>query len=192
MMIVNSYVLASFRDKLLQYYNFYLLSSLFFVCWNFFKVINAGSFEVIKANSIADEFVSAFAGFGYLYFFGVVFELPKAKFFFKYAWLVSLYTMYVQFIYLPLAWVASFPETYNEIMRFLFLIILTLGGLFVLFYGIFFKNKTTFQKIIITGSVLFYVMIMLVNLQEVQSRSGMSIGLNALVFSLIIEHLFLQ
>lgn len=190
MITVNSYVLRTATDRILRFYNIYLLTSFLFTGWNIFKVAQAGSLDVLQNNSVADEFVTAVAGLGYLHFFGVIFKLDKAKKIFRYTWLLSLLLMYVQLTYLLALYIIKGKNGYiKEVAEIMFLPIM-LSTLVILFYAIFLKDKSRFQKIIVAGSVIFYITVFLSNLQELESRKGENIGLNIFFFAFILEHLF--
>jgi two-component system LytT family sensor kinase len=189
-LIFNSYAYLSSKDKILGWYNVYLLASLLFTGWNFYKLVSIASTRVINTANSADQLFTAIAGLAYIYFFGKVFALSGAKKVFRFCWLALIFTMYVQIAILIAAIISGNINYFNTIIWSAILLIITITGLVILFYAIFLNPKTLFQKIILTGSAIFYVLVLLGNLQEYDSRRGLPTGVNMLIIALITEHIF--
>jgi putative methionine-R-sulfoxide reductase with GAF domain/two-component sensor histidine kinase len=191
MLIFNSYTLLSNKDKLLKLYNIYLLTSLLFAGWNIYRVVKAGTISVLNDITPTYEWATAVAGLAYIYFFGHVFNLPAAKKIFRFAWYAAICSMCIQIAYLAAVIVIGYTGNFNAVFVSVIFGIITIATLIMLIYAIFLRQKTIFQKIILTGSAVFYILIFLANLQEYNYHdSGLLQGINILFIALMVEHLF--
>ena len=189
MLLFNSYSFFSNKDKILGYYNVYLLTSLIFCSWNLGKVIESGSTESLVVVNTVYEFLSALAGLAYLIFFGYVFELSRAKRFIRLIWRISVAIMVVQLFLLILVLFTREQSFFHPTLLLTVVLLVTVSALILLIYALALKNKTIFQKIIAGGALLFYLLIFVSNLQEYQASEGKSIDLNILFIALLLEHL---
>jgi two-component system, LytTR family, sensor kinase len=189
MLVINTYILSFDKDKLLGFYNIYLFASLLFITWNFYKLINTGSLHIFLTVDATDELVSTIPGIAYLLFFDYVFSLQKAPRFVKIFWYTGIAAMFAQLVYLLIVIIRGDNSYFNFAVWYIIFCTVSIGALAGLIYAFTIRFKSAFQKNILLGAVLFYILILLANMQEHNSRQGFINGISFLFVALTSEHL---
>lgn len=178
------------KDKTIGIYQLYILSVLMMALGKFIIVQYAGPGENIMENTWLDELFTAVSGGAYIFFFGHVFGFQYKKILPRFTWLSALFFMVAQIIYLLYAGFTNKKNYFDSDLWFFGIGVITLSSFCVLLIAIFQKNKTVFQKIILAGSMVFFVLISLSNLQEYFYKTEASEGFNSLFVAILFENIF--
>ncbi|MBX2922083.1 MAG: histidine kinase [Chitinophagaceae bacterium] len=190
MLIFNSYTLISNKDRLLQIYNFYLLSSLLFAGWNVLKLVRTRSYAVFYSTTKADEFATGALGLVCILFFGYVFKLHAAKVLFRFAWYGCIIARCSQLALLLINIVGRNQEEFNSMLWPVVNVSVILTSLTILLYAIILEQKTGFQKIILSGAIAFNLIALLSNFQLSGANGVFLPGINLVIIAFVFEHLF--
>lgn len=190
MLIFNSYTLISNRDKLLRMYNFYLLSSLLFAGWNIFKLVQAGSFSAFYASTNVDGLSTGLLGLVCILFYGYVFSLFAAQKFFRIAWYICIVARCLQLIILLMAISMGRYEDFDFLLWQVLNGIVIISSLLIVLYAIILRRKTGFQKIILSGAIVFNAIALFSVFSQNSAHLNFFPGINMIVIAFIFEHLF--
>ena len=190
MLIFNSYTLISNKDKLLQLYNFYLLSSLLFASWNILKLARTGSYSTFYTTTKSDEFSTGVLGLVCILFFGYVFKVYAARVLFRIAWYGCIVVRIIQLTLLLIAITGESNDNFVPAVWAIINGIVIITSLSILLYAIILQHKTAFQKIILSGAIAFNLIALLSNFQHYGSGSVFLPGINLIIIAFVFEHLF--
>ncbi len=190
MLIVNSYTLSFDKDKLLSSYNIYLLCCIVFIGWSFYKLADSGQLSSLYVTNAADVLVITIPGTGYILFFGFVFNLGNAGKLMRTIWYTALVTMLVQFIYVLGMLLTGNDKQLSTVPSAIIFVVITATTLVMLIYAFRLRQKTLFQKNILLGGTIFYILVLISNVQEQQSLQGVMPGISFMLIAFLIEHLF--
>ncbi len=183
------YVWYFTKDKTIGFYGLYLLAAIVSVVGKKISIAGLGPGANIMENTWQEEMLGSIWGFTYFLFFTWVFQLFKNKLsglLFK----AVLAVMLFQFLYLLFCRITNNDAYFNSFIWLAIFIAVTVLSLFILIAALVQKNKTTFQKIIAAGSVVFYILILLVNLQEYLFKASGAKGFNIFYAAILVENIF--
>jgi two-component system, LytTR family, sensor kinase len=183
------YVWYFTKDKTIGFYGLYLLAAIVSVVGKKISIAGLAPGANIMENSWLDDWLGCFWGCAYFLFFTWVFQLFKNKI----SGLLSkvvVAVMLFQFLYLLYYRITNDDQYYNSFIWLAIFIAVTVLSLFILIAALLQKNKTTFQKIIAAGSVVFYILILVVNLQEYLFKASGAKGFNIFFAALLVENIF--
>ena len=189
LLVLTAYLWYITKDKTIGIYAVYVLACL---CCAALKLLNIATGNVqanIMENTLSDELMTTLMGLVYIYFFGWVFEFNKGNIWQKIFWKAGLTVMILQIIYLLYITLKGYTNYFNPVITTLVLAAISLVALVCLVFAFTTKNKSGFQKIILAGGVVFYILILAGNLAEYFFKTGSS-GFNMSFFALIVENIF--
>lgn len=190
LLIFIGYLWVTTKDTTLGLYALTLLGCLIMAIAKKYSIAVALPGANIMENSWLDEFSNSFYGGAYVIFFGWVFNFKQrgkwANFLF---WSFFAVTVF-QFLYLVYAGVSYNGQYFNSVLWLSLFIAIGLLGLLILITAFTFKRKTSFQKVILAGVLVFFILVMLGNLQEYFYKSGNTSGFNIIFFALVVENVF--
>lgn len=187
MILFNSYIWLTTKDKILGAYSFYLVTLLAYALNKFLSVFTGTQQGNFMENSWSDELLNTINGLAYVYFFGSVFKINDANKIIKIVWKAGLSIMLLYITFLIFTRLANISEFYNSIFHILLIAVVFLFTCTCLLYAIFLKKKTRFQKIILIGGIFLFVIITISNLQEYYYKAGLVSGMSIIFIGYIIE-----
>lgn len=183
------YVWYFTKDKTIGIYGLYLLTAIAMVVGKKISIVGLGPGANIMENTWLDELIGSIWGFTYFLFFAWVFQLYKNKIS-NLLCKAVLAVMLFQFLYLLYSRITNNDQYFNSFIWLAIFIAVTLLSLLILIAALAQKNKTAFQKMIAAGSVVFYILILLTNLQEYLFKASGAKGFNVFYAALLIENIF--
>ncbi len=187
--LLTTYLWYVTKDKIIGIYVVCLLVSF---CLALVKLISIFQFPTgagIMENNTLDELIKSILGLVYIYFFGIIFEFnssTKKKNFF---WKSALILMTVQILYLFYLVIKGETNYFTPILSPILLLVISSVSFVLVVFVFLKKNKNKFQKIILVGVFVFFILVLIGNLSEYLFKTGKS-GFNMLFFALIVENMF--
>lgn len=189
LLFLIGYVWYFTKDKTIGVYGICLITCF---CVTVVKLINTTSGTLhtnVMENNLLDELTKSLVGLAYIFFFGVVFEFNirgKKQVFF---WKTAMALMTLQILYLLYAALKGFENYFHPVISPLLVSVISLVALLLVVFAFLIKGKSRFQKIILAGVLVFYILVLAGNLSEYFFKTGKS-GFNMLFFALIVENIF--
>lgn len=187
MLIFSISIWISTKDRILGAYNIYVLTCLLFAFNKFSSLISGNHLPNFMENTWSDDLFSSINGFAYIYFFGYAFQINKAKRYIQLLWKSGLALMIVQIIFLLFSKLAGHPYYYNSTFLLILLVAIFLVTCASLLYAVFLKNKSRYQKIIMAGAIVFFLLAMTSNLQEFLYKTSQYKGMSITFIAYTIE-----
>jgi putative methionine-R-sulfoxide reductase with GAF domain len=189
LLFLIGYVWYFTKDKTIGVYAICLIAC---ICLTVVKMINTESgtqHSNLMENNLPDELMKSIVGLAYIFFFGVVFEfnIPGKKQI--YYWKITMALMALQIMYLLYAALKGFTNYFHPVISPLLLSAISLVALLLVVFAFLIKGKSRFQKIILAGVLVFYILVLVGNLSEYFFKTGKT-GFNMLFLALIVENIF--
>jgi two-component system, LytTR family, sensor kinase len=189
LLFLIGYVWYFTKDKTIGVYGICVITCL---CVTVVKMINTASGTLhpnVMENNLFDELTKSLVGLAYIFFFGVVFEFNiqgKKQIFF---WKTAMALMSLQILYLLYTALIGSTNYFHPVISPVLLSAISLMALLLVVFAFLIKNKSRFQKIVLAGVLVFYILVLVGNLSEYFFKTGKS-GFNMLFFALIVENIF--
>lgn len=177
------------KDKIIGIYGICLIPCFCLVVLKLITLANDAQHTNLMENNLLDELTKSIVGLVYIYFFGVVFEfnIPgKRQIFF---WKTAMALMSLQIMYLLYGAFKGVTNYFHPVISPILLSAISLVALLLVVFAFLIKNKSRFQKIVLAGVMVFYILVLVGNLSEYFFKTGKS-GFNMLFFALIVENIF--
>jgi two-component system, LytTR family, sensor kinase len=188
--ILMAYLWFTTKDTTLGLYALTLAGCLIMAIAKKTSIAAALPGENIMENSWLDEFANIFYGAAYLFFFSWVFNFQQKSSWARFLFWSFIAVMIFQLLYLVYAKLYHNGQYYNSLVWLTIFFAIGLLGILILITAFTVKRKTSFQKVILAGVLVFFILVMLGNLQEYLYKSGNTSGFNIIFFALLIENIF--
>lgn len=189
LLFLIGYVWYFTKDKTIGVYGICLITCF---CVTVVKMANSanGTLHInVMENNLLDELTKSLVGLAYIFFFGIVFEFNTGGKKQIFLWKTAMALMTIQIMYLLYAAFRGYTSYFHPVISPLLLSVISLVALVLVVYAFLKKDKSRFQKIILAGVLVFYVLVLAGNLSEYFFKTGKS-GFNMLFFALIVENIF--
>lgn len=189
LLFLIGYVWYFTKDKTIGVYAICLITCFFVTLVKMINITDGALHVNVMENKLLDELTKSLVGLAYIYFFGVVFEFNTRGKWQVFFWKTAMALMSLQILYLLYAALKGFTNYFHPVISPLLVSVISLAALVLVVFSFLIKGKSRFQKIILAGVLVFYILVLVGNLSEYFFKTGKS-GFNMLFFALLVENIF--
>jgi two-component system LytT family sensor kinase len=189
LLFLIGYVWYFTKDKTIGVYGVCLVTCFCVTVVKMINTANGALYINVMENNLLDELTKSLVGLAYIFFFGVVFEFNIRGKWQVFFWKTAMAFMTLQIIYLLYTALKGSTNYFHPVITPLLVSVISLVALVLVVFAFLIKDKSRFQKIILAGVLVFYVLVLVGNLSEYFFKTGKS-GFNMLFFALLVENIF--
>ncbi len=179
MIIFNSFIWYSTRDKVIGYHLLYMIAAMGMIVNKLIAISRGQYYESFSHDSWGDNLISTILAIPYTFFCYEGFNVRNGTRLLRYSWYQIFILNSFHLLVVIIVGIAGVKDYQKTPAGGILLMIIFVATLFLIFNALLIKNKSRFQKFLISGVIFFTAMLLFAALQEnyykypiINGRSG--------------------